>query len=70
MMVILAQYAEQMSIAWWDGVQNVNFFFGASSRVYATQDVRIRQIQGVAYIHKWSHNTSGAFHMYPHGPGR
>lgn len=29
----------------------------------------IHQIQGVAYIHDWSHPREGAFHFYPQGPG-
>ncbi len=33
------------------------------------EDSRIHQIQGVAYVHDWSHPTHGAFHFYPKGPG-
>ena len=33
-------------------------------------DIRIRQIQGVAYVHRWKHASSGAIHLYVHGAGQ
>ena len=33
-------------------------------------DIRIRQIQGVAYVHRWNHPSSGAIHLYVHGAGK
>ena len=33
-------------------------------------DIRMRQIQGVAYVHRWKHASSGAIHLYVHGAGQ